>query len=92
MFLFGFGGIFVITQMHGVGLRLWAKALILAAYVAGVVLVYSERGWAQINEIFRIPVIDYLAVLLLAGLIAGGLAFARRVRGRGPSAELEVPA
>jgi hypothetical protein len=92
MFLFGFGGIFVITQMHGIGLRFWSKALIMAAYSAGVVLVYSQRGWAKINEIIRIPVIDYLAVLLLAGLIAAGLAVARRVRSRGPSAELEAPA
>jgi hypothetical protein len=92
MFLFGFGGIFVITQMHGIGLRFWAKALILATYVAGVVIVYSGRGWAQINEIFRIPVIDYLAVLLLAGLIAGGLWVARKRGGRRRSAELEVTA
>ncbi len=90
MFLFGFGGIFVITQMHGLGLKLWAKVLILAVYSGSVIAVYTQLGWARLNEIIRIPVIDYLAVLLLAGLVAGGLRVARWVRGRGRSAEWEA--
>ena len=44
MFLFGFAGIFVITQMHGLGLKLWQKWLILAVYIVSVTLVYSQRG------------------------------------------------
>lgn len=80
MFLFGFAGIFVITQMHGLGLRLWAKLLILAAYAAGVLAAYSQLGWDRVNEVIRIPLIDYLAVLVLAGLIGGGLWVARRIR------------
>ena len=81
MFFFGFGGIFVITQMHGLGLKLWARIGILAGYVGLVVAVYSQLGWSRLNEIVRIPVIDYLAVLVLAALIAGGLWIARRIRG-----------
>ena len=73
MFAFGFGGIFVITQMHGLNLKNWVKWLILAAYIGLTLLVYSQRGWNQLNEIIRIPVIEYLAVLLLAGLIGFGL-------------------
>jgi hypothetical protein len=81
MFAFGFGGIFVITQMHGIGLRLWHKASLTAAFAGAVLLVYSDRGWERLNEIIRIPLIEYLAVLVLAGLIGGGLWVLRRMRG-----------
>ena len=81
MFLFGFGGVFIITQMHGLGLSWGARIAILAAYVAGVVAVYSGRGLAQVNEIIRIPIIDYLAVFVFAWLIGGALWLIRRVRG-----------
>ncbi len=80
MFFFGFGGDFIITQMHGVGLKLWAKLVILAAYVGTVVAVYSQLGWSRVHEIVRIPVIDYLAVLVLAGLMGGGLWIVRRLQ------------
>jgi hypothetical protein len=80
MFLFGFAGIFVITQMHGLGLRLWQKWLILAVYIGSVTLVYSQRGWAQLNEIVRIPVIEYLSVIVLALIFGGGLWVAKKVR------------
>jgi hypothetical protein len=80
MFFFGFGGVFVITQMHGVGLKLWARLVILAAYFGAVVAVYSQLGWSRIGEIFRIPAVDYLAVLVLAGLMGGGLWIARRLQ------------
>ncbi len=80
MFAFGFGGVFVITQMHGLGLGRLARGLILVTYVAAVLWVYSERGWSYLNEIVRIPLIDYLAVLVLAGLFGAGLWIARRIR------------
>ena len=54
--------------------------------------VYSERGWAQLNEIVRIPLIDYVAVFVLAGLFGGGLWIARRVRGRREPMEQGVTA
>jgi hypothetical protein len=81
MFAFGFAGIFVITQMHGLGLKLWSKSLILIIYLAAAFYIYSDRGWIQLNEIIRIPLIEYLAVFLLAGLIGGGLWIARKIRG-----------
>jgi len=70
----------VITQMHGLGLRLWQKWLILAIYIGSVTLVYSQRGWAQLNEIVRIPVIEYLAVFVLALIFGGGLWAAKKLR------------
>jgi hypothetical protein len=80
MFAFGFAGIFVITQMHGLGLRLWSKALIVFIFLASAFYIYSDRGWVQLNEIIRIPVIEYLAVFILAGIIAGGLWIARKIK------------
>lgn len=86
MFFFGFGGLFVITQMHGLGLKLPVKLGILAAYIGGVLVTYNARGWGKLNEIIRIPLIDYLGVAVLALLIGGGLWLARRRRPAKPAA------
>lgn len=80
MFAFGFGGIFIITQMHGLGLSRWVKWALLLGYVGAVLWVYSDRGWEYLNEIIRIPAIDYIAVLVLAGLIWLGIWFAGHIR------------
>jgi len=80
MFAFGFAGLFVITQMHGLGLSRSAKWAVLALFVAGTLLVYSGRGWDKLNEIIRIPVIEYLAAFVMAALVGGGLWVARRLR------------
>jgi hypothetical protein len=82
MFAFGFGGVIVITQMHGLGLSRLVRGLLLGAYIAAAAWVYSGRGWIQLNEIIRIPLIDYLAVFVLAGLFGLGMWAARRIRGR----------
>ena len=42
--------------------------------------VRADRGWAQLNEIVRIPVIEYLAVIVLALILGGGLWVAKKVR------------
>jgi hypothetical protein len=68
MFAFGFGGILVITQMHGLKLMNWLRWLILSIYLGLALLVYSGRGLNMIHQISWIPLIDYLAVLLLAGI------------------------
>jgi len=80
MFAFGFGGIFVITQMHGLGLSLRVRGAILAVYAALAVWVYSGRGLVKLNEIIRIPLIEYLLVFVFALLIGAVLWIARRVR------------
>ena len=77
MFAFGFAAIFIVTQMHGLGLsRRWRWAFG-GAYVASAVFVYSQRGWIQLNEIIRIPAIEYLAVFLLAGIVWLGMLIVR---------------
>ena len=73
MFGFGFGGIFVITQMHGLGLSRRARWAILALYVAAALVAYSLYGLAMIHQIFWIPSIEYLGVVLLAGIFGVGL-------------------
>ncbi len=69
MFFFGFAGIFVVTQMYGLGLNKYWRFGFIAAYIAGVLIVYSGRGWENVNEIVRIPVIEYLLVFVLALII-----------------------
>ena len=69
MFLFGFLMMFVVTQMHGIGLSRTTRWAIGLIFILGIILVYSDRGWNHINEIFRIPMIDYLLVFFLGGLI-----------------------
>lgn len=89
MFFFGFAGIFVITQMHGLGLPKWAKWLILAVFIALTLVVYNGQ-WARLNEIIRIPLIEYLAVFVFAGLISGGLWIARRLKGQATGVRSEA--
>ena len=91
MFAFGFLGIFVITQMYGLRLPAWSRALAIVAYLAAAAWVYSGLGWSRLNEIVRIPVIEYLSVLVLAGLIGLGLFIARRFRTEVPAMIREIP-
>jgi len=71
MFLFGFLAIFIVTQMHGLGLGRMSKALLIVAFVIAVLVVYSDRGWSMMNEVVRIPFIEYGIVILLAGALLG---------------------
>lgn len=73
MFFFGFGAVFVITQMYGLGLQAWLRWTITALYIAGAVAIYSFRGVNRLWEIVAIPLIDYPSVLVLALLFGLGL-------------------
>jgi hypothetical protein len=73
MFLFGFSGIFVITQMYGIPLKNWQRITILAAYIVSVVGVYANVGFSKIFQIFGIPLIEYTGAVVLALLFGGGL-------------------
>lgn len=80
MFLFGFLTLFIVTQMHGLGLsRAW-KWLFVAIYTLSVIIVYSSRGWANVNEVLRIPIIEYALVFVLALIIWLGMFMGRNVR------------
>lgn len=78
MFFFGFFGIFVITQMHGLGLSRAMRWVIGGVYIGSVLLVYNGiRGWENLDEIIRVPLIEYALVLVLAGIIALLIGIAR---------------
>lgn len=80
MFLFGFLGVFVVTQMHGLGLGAGARWALAGCYVAAVVAVYTVRGWGSVDEVARIPAIEYLLVAVIAVLVWAGLRAARLLR------------
>ena len=80
MFAFGFAGIFILTQMHGLGWSRGVRWLVAGLYIVAAIFIYSSRGWVQLNEIIRIPVIEYLLVFVMAGLIALGLWIGQRFR------------
>jgi hypothetical protein len=77
MFAFGFAAIFVITQMHGLRFSRLTRWVIGLAYAGAVILVYNSN-WSRLNEIIRIPLIEYLVAFVLAGLVALGLWIAGR--------------
>ncbi|MDW3652113.1 MAG: hypothetical protein R8P61_33875 [Bacteroidia bacterium] len=69
MFLFGFLGLFIITQMHGLGLKKGIRWFFAGLYVAGIVLVYSQRGWDRLDEILRISIGELIMVFMLAAIV-----------------------
>ena len=69
MFFFGFATIFIVTQMHGLGLKLWQRWAFVVAYIIAIILVYSQRGWELVSEVIRVPVIEYALVFILALII-----------------------
>lgn len=68
MFLFGFLGLFIVTQMHGIGLGKASRWILLILYTIAVVINYWGRGWDFI-EITRIPMAELGLAFILAGLI-----------------------
>jgi hypothetical protein len=73
MFAFGFGGIFIITQMYGLGLSRGVRIFFLLLYAGLALYVYSGRGLANIHQVTWIPFIEFLSVLVMALLFGGGL-------------------
>ncbi|MBN1267688.1 MAG: hypothetical protein JXA25_19510 [Anaerolineales bacterium] len=76
MFAFGFGAMIVLTQMYGIGLNTWQRRALAVTFLIGVSLFYGLSGNLQgLNEVIRIPAIEYLAVgaLYLLFLAGNGL-------------------
>ncbi len=82
MFLFGFAGLFIFTQMHGLGLSRLVRWGFAGVYISGIVWVYRERGIERLGEIARIPVAEYLLVVILALVIGAGLLVFNLASGR----------
>ena len=79
MFAFGFAAMFVVTQMHGLNLSRLTRWLIGLGYAIAVIVAY-QADWSRLNEIIRIPVIEYLVAFVMAGLVALGLWIAGRFK------------
>lgn len=73
-FFFGFLAMFIITQMHGIGLSKWLRWAFIASYLGGIGLVYGVgRGWQGMEEIPRVPAVEYLLVFVVGGVVWLGL-------------------
>lgn len=73
MFLFGFATIFFVTQIYGLNLKKNVIMMLQAVFVVMVLLTYtgvlSDRSFSDINELFRIPAIDYILVFVFVYVI-----------------------
>lgn len=86
MFFFGFLAMIVLTQMHGLGINARLRWLVAALFVLGVALFYLWNGnLARVNEVIRIPVIEYGLVFffyLLYLLFDALIRLVRRMKAR----------
>ena len=82
MFLFGFAGLFIFTQMHGLGLSRISRWGFAGTYIAGIAWVYRERGMGRLDEIARIPIAEYILVAILALILGCGLLLYNLVSGQ----------
>ena len=65
-FLTGFLGLFVITQMHGLGLSRATRWFIGLAYIGLLAIVYSRPGTNNVIEAMMIPAFELAAVFILS--------------------------
>lgn len=72
MFLFGFLGVLIITQIYGLKLPIVVRLGVSALYLIGAGVVYYFRGYEKIYEITFIPLILYAGALLLIIMIQFG--------------------
>lgn len=69
MFAFGFGAMIILTQMYGLGLNTWIKRGLAISFITMIVAYYSLfENIAGMNEVIRIPIIDYAVIFLLYGI------------------------
>ena len=82
MFFFGFAFIFIVTQIHGLGLKPWVRYLSYIIFLGAIVFVYFfQREPFMMNEVIRVPAIEYILLFLTYGIWW----LASRVMGRLPS-------
>ncbi len=73
MFFFGFAAIFLVTQMHGLGLKPWVRQAFYGSFLILVLYVYLlMREPYQVNEALRIPLIEYLALFIMYWIYLAG--------------------
>jgi hypothetical protein len=69
MFFFGFAGIFIVTQMHGLNFTKFQKWGFTLLYLGGATLVALKQGALFYTVLPRIAVIDFIGVFILAGVL-----------------------
>ncbi len=81
MFFFGFAAIFLVTQMHGLRLKPWVRQVFYGSFLLLVLYVYFVmREPYQVNEVIRIPLIEYLALFVMYWIYLGGAWLGSRFR------------
>jgi hypothetical protein len=69
MFLYGFATIFIVTQMHGLDLKRWVKYAFYTGFLLTILITYTVvRQPYQVNEVIRIPFIEYGLIPITYGL------------------------
>lgn len=91
MFAAGFLSIFVVTQMHGLGLGRRARWLIGLAYVVAVAILYWSRGYDRLPEIVGIPLTELAGVVVLSAIVLAVTRLLARRRGVGAGASAPAP-
>ena len=81
MFFFGFAAIFLVTQMHGLGLKPWVRRVFYASFLFLTLYVYLIlREPYQVNEVLRIPLIEYLVLFIMYWIYLAGARVSSRFR------------
>ena len=81
MFFFGFSAIFLVTQMHGLGLKRWVRQLFYGSLMLLALYVYLVvREPYQVNEVIRIPLIEYLVLFIMYWIYLAGAWITSRIR------------
>ncbi len=81
MFFFGFAAIFLITQMHGLGLKRWVRQAFYGSFLLLTLYVYLVmREPYQVNEVIRIPLIEYIVLFAMYGIYLGAAMVVSRFR------------
>ncbi len=81
MFFFGFAAIFLVTQMHGLGLKPWVRQAFYGSFLILVLYVYLVmREPYQVNEVLRIPLIEYLVLFIMYWIYLAGAWVSSRFR------------
>jgi len=68
-FVFGFLAIFLITQMHGLNLSRAKRGLITATIIAAMLTWYRGDFGTLLAEVPRVPIVEYLLVYVVIGLV-----------------------
>jgi uncharacterized membrane protein YhdT len=83
MFAFGFGAMFFLVQMYGLGLNTWSKRILWMVFIIVAVGTYAYMGrLPQIHEIIRIPMLYYMFIGLLYLVFLAGLGISSLFKSR----------